>query len=135
VPSYEDMLNKPYSDFGNGPDSYNCWGVIREYHRREGFEIPDLNSVYQQVGLPSEQEARAEIIRQCEAGFDRVEDRRAGDVAQFNVLAGHVHVGVLIDRFHFLHVILDGTVVVQRLDHPYWQQRFEGFYRWKKKSG
>ncbi|MBP5359381.1 MAG: C40 family peptidase [Treponema sp.] len=38
----QDMLGKPYSDGGRGPDSYDCYGVVLEGARRMGAELTDI---------------------------------------------------------------------------------------------
>lgn len=36
-----DLLGLPFADGGRGPDSYDCWGIVREVYRRYGVTLPD----------------------------------------------------------------------------------------------
>ena len=36
-----DYLGKPWVRFGRGPDSFDCWGLVRHYYAREfSLELP-----------------------------------------------------------------------------------------------
>ena len=36
-----DLLGLPFADGGRGPDSYDCWGIVREVYRRYGVTLRD----------------------------------------------------------------------------------------------
>ncbi|WP_246616341.1 C40 family peptidase [Thaumasiovibrio subtropicus] len=50
--------------------------------------------------------------------------RQAGDLVFFKTSRSVRHVGILIDKDHFIHASTSKGVTMTRLDNPYWRKRF-----------
>lgn len=35
-----ELLGLPYALGGRGPEAFDCYGLVREFHRRRGLELP-----------------------------------------------------------------------------------------------
>ncbi len=121
----QDLIGKPFKEFGRGPDGYDCWGGVIAVGSRLGVEIPDYCHLgVRDVSLIlSEYERRKNDWIPCETGevgdivvFDRVED-------------GGLHFGIVVSRGWFAHVTEDLGLHRSRLDHPVNKGLIKGFYR------
>lgn len=129
----ERLLGAPFADFGRGPESFDCYGIVLEGARAMGLELPDYGSVashlYEEIGKKAEKRR---------AMFERVPFREArrGDVVAFNtrVLGLIDHMGLMVSRFDFLHTTWTTGGQICSLEHPVWGKMVEGIYRLKQKE-
>ena len=49
----------------------------------------------------------------------------------FNIAGAPCHIGVVLERWRFLHAMRGRNSCVEDLDAIQWARRIEGFYRWK----
>jgi cell wall-associated NlpC family hydrolase len=119
-----DLIGLPYSESGNGPESYDCYGLIRECFRRMGHSIPK----YLRAG--TRKEHAAIICQAMDESWEEVAEAVAGVVVLFKVEGFNSHLGFVLDNGRFIHVIAGQNVVVQSLSHPSWEKRIVGFYRY-----
>lgn len=98
---------KPYEWGGNGPDSYDCSGLVQQAFIRAGVQLPRVASDQQLATIPVS-----------------ATDARPGDLAFFGLPA--THVGMYLGNGIMVDAPYTGTVV--RLD-PVWRQSLSGFGR------
>lgn len=107
--AYE-YLGKPYVEGANGPDEYDCWGLVREVCKnRIDCDMPLIN-----VGRTDNQEAITEAVK----GWEKIlPPYKEYDVLTMKNAFGR-HVGICIKangKVMFLHAE-DPTVQVLELD-------------------
>lgn len=128
----EEYIGIPYKRHGRDISGLDCWGIVmRVYEDRYGIKLPGYDFLYEEA-------AEAEEVRALLTGEDfpwvRVnpEDVREGDVVWFSDLKDVVHMGVMLDRIHFLHCARHTTYSsIEKVTGPLWCNRIEGFYRHK----
>ena len=110
------LVGTPYRYGGNTPQSgFDCSGLV-------GYVFRDAAG----VDLPR----TAQEIADSAAPHVRRGDLDSGDIVLFGH-RGHVdHVGIYVGRGRFVHAPNSGgTVRLDALDAPYWNERFSGALR------
>jgi cell wall-associated NlpC family hydrolase len=123
VPYYLDLIGRPYERGGRGPDSYDCWGLVRALLVRLGYRnLPDEPT-------PRAPAAAAEAFQRHGQAWKK-QDSRPGAVVLLKDEHGiGSHLGLMIDRGRFIHVSeVRGQVCIDRLSDPLWGGRVMGFY-------
>lgn len=124
---YADLLGKPFEYGGRGPDSFDCFGLVMEVHKRHGNELPDYIS-------------RADSEYQCNMFshgianyYEQVEKPEPLDIVMFQILPRFVtHCGVIVDQYgKFVHITRKTSVSCERIDSLLWKDKIRGFYRYK----
>ena len=120
---FDDLIGKPFQLGGRGPDSFDCYGLVREaYYREHGVLIPDYRS-------PSDQGRIAALMANQLVLWERTECA-PGAVILFRVLGYGSHVGFIRPDNRFMHTWeASGGVVIERLDAS-WERRSLGCYRY-----
>lgn len=120
-----DLLGKPFTDGGRGPDAYDCWGLACEVFRRYGIELPDYQvSCYAPEQIDS-------TYRDQVSGWVRVSGIPPVPslvVIRFNQVIFCNHVGVYIGDGRFIHAREKTGVCVESVNHIYWARKVEGYY-------
>lgn len=131
--NYEDLLGKPFKKGGRGPDGYDCYTLSFEVCRRAGINLPIKQT---QVLAASENiKDRSEAINAGKEDYIRLEKSEPLCLVGFNLNPPFTnHMGVMIDKYHFIHVMEARLVVVERIDHKFWKDRIEGFYKYVHKN-
>jgi cell wall-associated NlpC family hydrolase len=104
------LLGVPYRYGGASPErGFDCSGLVYYVLRQSGAEVPRLTSEQYAQTLPV---SSAEL--------------RPGDLVFFRTEGYSVsHVGIYLGDEQFIHAPSSGrTVTIERLDVPYWHQRF-----------
>ena len=123
---YSDLIGVPFVNRGrNVSTGLDCYGLAMEVFRRQGVELPEF-------WLSCEDASRINETVGTEKGsgrWTRLEQPEAPCliVLRFNKFIWN-HVGVYIGAGKMLHIAEKTGVRVERLDHPYWRQRTEGYY-------
>lgn len=103
----------PYVEGGEGPDGYNCWGLVRHIQRAHyGRELP---AVAHDIEVP-----RA-LVREVLCGWRRAERPSDGDGVIMRRPTEDLHVGVWLDLDggRVIHCIEGAGVVLSTLLHLY----------------
>lgn len=122
--NYDDLIGIPFAYGGRGRESFDCYGLILELHKRMGVSIPDYQS-------PTNQTVIAGLMA-CQLHlWKRVEDYTPYSVLLLRVGYTHSHVGMYLGDNKFIHTFeKSGGVCVERLSD--WTNRIEGFYKYAK---
>jgi cell wall-associated NlpC family hydrolase len=125
---YQDLIGKPFRFGGRGPDEYDCWGLVRECLRRQGLNPPDYPSA--ELGT-----VNAATLAQAAPAWTAVQTPAFGCVVAFRMNCGMAsHVGIVVGRHQFLHVLEHTHTCVERLSSPLWRNRITGFYLWEENA-
>ena len=121
-----ELVGIPFKDRGRTIEGFDCWGLVMHVHKEQtGETLPDFtydlasavsNSLYfaeQTIG-PTWEETQPEF----------------GVVAVFRIGGVIRHAGYMLDDVHFIHVLSETRVVVERIDDIMWKKRVAGFWRY-----
>jgi cell wall-associated NlpC family hydrolase len=105
------LLGTPYQFGGNGPDAFDCSGLVRYVHQELGIEVP-------RTAAEQFRAATAIELKQLEPG-DLLFFRTQGD--------GVSHVAIYAGSGRFVHAPQTGRVIELRaLDDSYFRPRLVG---------
>lgn len=105
---YLDLLGKPFERGARGPESYDCYGLVRVMFERSGRPLPDFQT-------PGSLEEIEDLVGREEARFRRVPPRTPGSLITFRVDGHGAHVGFMLEGDWFLHCIEGSGVARERL--------------------
>ena len=120
-----DLLIAEFEENGEGPN-YDCWNLCREVYRRAGRILPRFSEYVEKCI------ARHKIISQCkENNFIQIDKPEYLAIVTFRLKPRMItHMGVVIDKYRFIHVRKNCGVAIERLDTGAWSKKIEGFYRY-----
>jgi len=107
VPSYADLIGKPFQRGGRGPNEYDCYGLVREMNRRAGIIIPDFLD-------PGTLEKIEHLIEHNSKAWKKVPMGTVGSTVTMRLRGIGSHVVYMVSRDRFLHAIEGSNVVVER---------------------
>jgi cell wall-associated NlpC family hydrolase len=123
-------VGKPFAPFGQGPDFYNCWGLVRAVYREQlGLDLPS----HDEIGAGAHR-AVAQAMQQgvAQGPWIMAEPPQAFDVmvARRDMHSRYPgHVGVMIDEGRALHIWEGRDVHISRVGEPTLSGLILGFYR------
>lgn len=120
-----DLIGAPYCLGGRGPDSYDCYGLVKElYKRRSGIILPDYHS-------PEEFDKIQEMIVKHRYLW-RPTEARADTVILFRIDGYGCHVGYMLSDYKFIHVWEKCAhgVVIEHIEKPEWRHIKCNFYEY-----
>jgi cell wall-associated NlpC family hydrolase len=110
------QVGKPYRYGGNGPDAFDCSGLVRHAYLVAGVKVPRSTSALFREG----EAIRLDDARPGDLVFYRFDDRREGPS----------HVVVYLGDGEGVHAPSSGGAIrAVRLDMPYFSQRYLGTRR------
>lgn len=111
---------------GRGPESWDCYGLLREFYKVElGIELP-LHCGYSDVMTPDS----AEAIQRGLVDWSPVDTPEPWDAVLFNVDGVANHIGLVIQPGLMLHAAPGKDASIESYKRPYWSARIEGHYTW-----
>lgn len=107
------QLGKPYRYGGNGPETFDCSGLVRFAYLAQGIQTPRTTT--------AQFRAAHKVPR---------EELAAGDLLFFRIGGGVSHVGIYVGDGRFVHAPQTGRPVETRLiDDSYYRTRLAGIGR------
>lgn len=120
---YVDLLGKPFKLGGDGPECYDCVGLVCEMLRRLGVSY-DTNFNRTEYPIASRNKELLKYFKSVK----KLDTPSPGSVILFNHESGLVtHIGVMISDTHFIHTTKQTNVVVERLSKD-WQWKINSIY-------
>ena len=105
-----DHIGTPYRYGGNGPDGFDCSGLVRFSYRAAGIDLPRATPDQRKAGRSL---APDEALRPGDLLFYALGRKPA------------LHVGLYIGDGAFVHAPSSGGQVrTERMEAPYWQRSF-----------
>lgn len=132
--NYEDLLGIPFENGGDGTLGFDCYTLSKEVCKRKGILLPDKQTDILSTAKFIADRSKA-ISSGAEEDYIRLNKPEDGCIVTFNLRGNFVnHMGVMLDEFHFIHIMRKRSVAVEKIDHKYWAKKVEGFYRYVDKS-
>lgn len=126
---WADYIGIPFEDGGRGPNSLDCWGLLRMIYSRElGVDLPS----YGEVSAHDLVRIARTISRDVSDGWVAVDVPREFDGVIMRSGAGRsaiVHVGVMVDRCRLIHVEKSSATAVVSVSHYSVSHRIAGYRR------
>lgn len=120
---YADLIGVPF--VYNGRDkkkALDCYGLVREIHRRNGIELPDYHTTKGDAPTISALMAKGKRL------WKPVKPK-VGSVILMRIDGYYWHVATYLGDDQFIHTSeATGGVCIERL-HA-WEQRIEGYYEY-----
>lgn len=116
-----DLLGKPFRTGARGPLEFDCVGLFLEIQHRLGVPVPEWRS-------------HVRLLDMAKLQWERIAsyDTQPGDGILIFGDNPRWHLGVVCGKGEMIHANEDaGAVVKERYNAFPWQNRIEGFYRWK----
>ena len=127
--SVYDLLGAPFVNGGrNYSAGLDCWGLVMQAHYiLKGVELPNFDLCAFKFKKVSEK-----IVQQSMYGkWDKVGGPEKGCLIAIRNHPKYVnHTGICLDDKKFMHTLEKTGVVVEKIDHPLWKNKFHGFYRY-----
>lgn len=116
-----DVIGKPFEYGARGPDSYDCYGLVKHLLRElQGKDVPDY--------LSPDDRSQIEALVNEKKVFWRETKEKEGAVVLIRVFNG-MHVGYCLGYGKFIHVWQRSNgVTIETL--RFWKQRIVGFYEY-----
>lgn len=125
---WNDYITIPYKKMGRDKDGLDCWGLVRMIYKDQ-FNV-ELPSYVDQYNADDTHDSLAELIAISKESWTKTDNPVIGDVLLLRAEGSLSHVGVVISPTHFIHVIEDINVAIERYDQGKWKNRLEGAYRY-----
>ena len=124
-----DLIGKPFSKDGYGPDSFSCYGLAVEVFSRYGINIPITNIAV----CACKQNSEEEIERHTELYWKKVE----GGIINYPIpsailIKAHPgyaqHIGIYIGDNKMIHVSASCNTCIDKIYE--WKDRINGVYEY-----
>lgn len=116
-----DLIGKPFEYGGQGPDRYDCYGLVREVYRRSGYELP--------FSLSPSNHTEITVLMAGKMNHFKPIDPVPGAIVGLRVGRLMCHVGILVRQDHILHTWeRSGGVIIERISMGAWANRVTGHY-------
>lgn len=126
-------IRTPFKTKGRDFSGCDCGGLVWLVYKNElDIELPDWRDMYS--GTRIENSLELEETVSTVLGENAVEvdlkDAKPFDVVSFRIRNSSMHVGLIINKHLFLHVMEGRTnVSIERLANPQWRGRVTGCFR------
>lgn len=124
--------NIPFKDCGQDFDGCDCAGLLRLVYKNElGIDLPDWHGMYNTTqyshGLELEKILTSMLGENgIEVPLDKIQPF---DVLSIRIGRAEMHVGIVVDKTHFLHIVEGDKVLCERINSFKWKQRITGAFR------
>lgn len=119
----------PFKVGGRDRAGIDCWGLLRlVYAEQRGIDLPSWGDSYDAA---TDRPALFGLIDARMAAWKPLIDQpKAFDGVLLSLSGLPTHIGVMVDRVHFLHAREGHDSAVERVDSAAWRLRVAGFYRY-----
>lgn len=125
----------PFKERSHDFRGCDCGGLVRLIYKTElGVELPDWEDRYSCTRIEYSKQLEETVSTMLgELGYEvPCEEKQPFDVVSFSIHGHDVHVGLVVDKNTFIHILEGKTSVsVERFDSPHWRNRLTGCYRYK----
>jgi cell wall-associated NlpC family hydrolase len=135
VTDLSDLIGVPFVYGGRGKEGFDCWGLTIEVFRRFGIEIPDYQPACAALSESGFSTGNiSAVITEKVVRWQRIDEPEAPCLVIFHIDGNAPgmcnHLGVHIGDGKFVHTLFKRNACIERLSHPWFSRRREGFYRY-----
>jgi len=119
------LIGKPWVKNGDGSNGFDCFTLAQEVLKRKGIILPS-NIFIADLVLRD-----LKFNKDLDDHFIKLPGAVDFCIVVFSLRAPYItHMGVVIERNKFIHVLEKRHVCIERLNHYYWQKRIKGYYHY-----
>lgn len=123
----------PFKSHGRDFSGCDCGGLVWLVYKNElGIELPDWRDMYSGTRIENSfelEETISTVLGENGVEVD-LKDAKPFDVVSFRIRNASMHVGLIINKHLFLHVMEGRTnVSIERLANQQWRGRVTGCFR------
>lgn len=130
--SYMELARKyteiGYRHGGRSKDGADCLGLMQMFFRELGIALPDNDGKEYSSDWYRSDPERLERELMTQGVAAPVNDLKPLDMVYFRIGGAVTHVGVMVDRVHFLHLLIGRVSEISRMDWA-WRRRLVGARR------
>jgi cell wall-associated NlpC family hydrolase len=120
-------VGKPYAVNGSGPDSFDCWGLVRYVLASEfGVLLPEYK--YDSAAVDPVLSNHHELVHQHLGDYRSLGGPQDGAIVLLRADGDRPHVGVCVGVSDVLHVMLNVGTVLVPLTSPWVRNGISGYY-------
>ena len=123
---YSDLIGIPFKDGGRDLNECDCLGLVLLAFKKHDISLPDYRISCFASELVNDQINQAR--KEWKPIGDPVEPCLIVLRTDFYMPDMLSHLGTYIGGDRFLHTMIKRNSCIERLDHPYFRNRIEGFY-------
>lgn len=121
---YTYLLDKRFKYGGRGPDVFDCYGLAIEIYKVHGIDLPDFGLIIQSHEIHTQVESAKSL-------FIPTEKPTFLSIAAFQIIPRYItHIGVMLDRKRFIHIMRDTKVSVENIHSLEWKCKIRGFFNY-----
>lgn len=121
----------PYEHNGRNYEGVDCWGVVYLFFKEIGIEFPLDDGDYISDEWYKKDPGRYERSLQTlgeEVGHYK--NLLPLDIPYYNLYRDVItHTSVMLDKIHFIHVLIDKEVAIDTMKRRYWRKKYKGARR------
>lgn len=127
---YTDLIGKRWQKDAKGPNTFDCYHLVKELQKRRGFYLPEQD-------VPDGIEMRMKMFEKLSSEYaEPIDKPEPYSIVVFDVgRLGRLHIGVVLeDCRSFIHAAAYiRRVRIDKLSGILFQKRIAGYYRCLKK--
>ena len=128
-----ELIGKPYKNNGRGPNSFDCYGLIKFIYKKFlSIELPEYNG-YEENWYNHSDILREQLNKFADL-WEPVNILKKWDILTFShgVDSGITnHCGLYLGEDKMIHCYESSPVVIDRVTRPYWEKNRTGIMRYK----
>lgn len=125
-----DLIGVPFKDKGRDKSGADCWGATMLVFDRFGIKLPDkLLSCFEtdKINKEIDKDRGVDWMRLDEPEIPCLVVMKGIDPALPRACS---HLGVFVGNGFFIHTMIKRNLLRERIDHPLFKNKIEGFYRY-----
>jgi len=128
-------LEVPFLDRGRSWMGWDCWGLVyMAYREVRNINLPYYTGQYSSSIRRNELNNLIKAEKQKTVVWSSVTDPEAMDGVLIRLLGRNCHIGLMIDKTHFIHAEAKVMTHIGKVDDIFWRgegyDKIEGFYRY-----
>ncbi|NOX15955.1 MAG: C40 family peptidase [Epsilonproteobacteria bacterium] len=120
------MFNCIYKDGGREYPYFDCYGFVKYFYKKHnGVDMIDF--IYQKADDVGNEKLYYEHLK--DSRWKRSEPQK-GAVVGLRVNGYISHIGLMLNKTDFIHIMKSSGVRINKITHPQWKNRVVGFYKY-----
>ena len=129
---WQQYIGVPFEFRGRGPDTFDCWGIVRYVYR---FDHPKKISLpsYAKIYMTSKDVKNIPEIMfgEIDRRWKEVDTPQEYDVILLRMRGFPMHVGIVTKKGYMVHCACGMGTVHEKFDSLRWRNKVLGFYRYE----
>ena len=124
----DDLIGIPFLNRGRSLSGADCWGVVKLTFAKFGVIVPDVMvSCFDSLKINQK-------INERRKHWDPLKEPEVPCLVVFRTDSKNPrmcsHTGVYVGDGYFIHTFMKRNACKEKIDHPLWKNKIEGFYRY-----